>query len=136
VYGWDELLGTECIDPFVSAWEQEFTVIDCAAPHAAQLVQRGRFVDEQPAVFPGVEALQARMNLLCTGTRSIDYSVAKTYLDIQFSASFAANDQEWINGQRDYFCFVTRSSGEPFTTSVAKPDTPAPVIPTRPEPEP
>jgi hypothetical protein len=136
VYEWDELLGTECVEPFVSAWEQEFTVIDCASPHTAQLVHRGIFADEQPTAYPGVEALQARMNLLCTSSRNVDYSVAKTYKDIQFSASFAANEAEWIGGHRDYFCFVTRSGGEPFTNSVAKPDAPAPVIPTRPEPEP
>ena len=136
LHDWDELLGTECLEPFVSAWEEEFSVIDCSAPFSAQLVHRGTFTDSQLEPYPGFDVLQARMNLLCTSPSNINYSVAVQFTDIQFAASFAVDQQEWIEGHRDYFCFVTRASGEPFATSIALPDTPTPIVPTRPEPEP
>jgi hypothetical protein len=136
VYEWDELLGTECVEPFVSAWEEEFTVVDCATPFSAQLVHRGMFTDSQLDAYPGFDVVQARMNLLCTSPSYINYSVAAQFTDIQFSASFAANEQEWVDGHRDFFCFVNRSGGEAFTLGIAMPDAPAPIIPTRPEPEP
>lgn len=136
VHQWDDLLGTECIDPFTSAWDEEFTVVDCTTPHAAQLVYRGRFDDPKLAEFPGVEALQSRMSLLCTLPTAIDYAAASQFGDIQFAASHAANEEDWVAGNRNYFCFVTRSTGEPLATSVALPDVPTPVIPVEPAPEP
>jgi hypothetical protein len=136
VYRWDELLGTECVDPYTSAWEQEFTVVDCAAPHPAQLVFRGEFTDSVIQPYPGVTELQARMNLLCTAATNIDYPAAKAYGDIQFSASFAGDENEWIAGSRGFFCFVNRSGGEPLAGSVAMPDAPTPWVKVVPEPEP
>ena len=135
-YGWDDLLGTECVEPWGSAWDQEFTVVDCGEPHAAQLVYRGTFEDSALAAYPGVDELQSRMNLLCASRDNIDYSAAKKYDDIQLSASFAASESDWVEGNHDYFCFVSRSSGEQLTTNVAMPDRPAPVVPVVVEPEP
>ena len=40
VHKWDTLFGGECLQPYASPWDEEFTVADCAAPHAAQLVYR------------------------------------------------------------------------------------------------
>jgi len=136
VHAWDELLGTECIDPFTTAWDEEFTVVECAAPHAAQLVFRGQFDDPKATEFPGVAALQSRMSLLCTLPTAIDYAAASQYGDIQFSASHAANEEDWMAGNRSYFCFVTRSTGEPLATGIALPDVATPVIPVEPAPEP
>jgi len=136
VYRWDELLGTECVDPYTSAWEQDFTVVDCAEPHPAQLVFRGEFTDSVIQPYPGVTELQARMNLLCTAATNIDYPAAQAYGDIQFSASFAGDENEWNAGSRTFFCFVNRSGGEPLTTSVAMPDAPTPWLAVVPEPEP
>lgn len=135
-YGWSELLGTECIDPWVSPWEQNFTVVDCGQAHGAQLVFRGTFEDSVLDPYPGVEELQSRVNLLCASAENIDYTAAKAFSDIQLSASFAASEGDWVAGQRDYFCFVSRSSSEPLTANVAMPDRPAPVIPVTVEPEP
>jgi hypothetical protein len=120
-HAWDELLGTECIDPYSSAWEETFTVVDCAQPHAAQLVYRGIFADEAFAPYPGVDQLQSRINLLCTSPTSVNYAAASQLADIQVAASFAATEEDWAAGQRDYYCFVSRSSGEPMTGSVANP---------------
>ena len=132
-YGWDDLLGTECVEPWGSAWDQDFTVVDCGEPHSAQLVYRGTFSDSAIDPYPRVEVLQSRMNLLCASSKNIDYSAAKEFDDIQLSSSFAASESDWVAGQHDYFCFVSRSSGEQLTTNVAMPDRAAPVVV---EPEP
>jgi len=136
VYRWDELLGTECVDPYTNAWEKEYTVVDCAAPHAAQMVYRGRFDDSAIDPFPGVETLQARMNLLCASPENVDYAAASQFSDIQVAASFAGTEDDWKSGNRNYFCFVNRSSGEPLTGSVSTAPRAPVVIPVTPAPEP
>ncbi len=121
VHSWDELLGTECIDPYTSAWENSYTVVDCAAPHAAQMVFHGIFTDESYAVYPGADVLQSRVGLLCTKSSVIDYAAAKAYKDIQIAESYPATADQWIAGNRSFYCFVSRSSGEALTATVAKP---------------
>ena len=133
---WKQLLGTECLEPFVSAWETDYTVVDCATPHGGQLVYRGRFDDSAVDAYPGVEALQARMNLLCSSPENIDYAAASQFDDIQISSSFAGTEADWTSGNRNYFCFVNRSSGEPLTGSVAMPARAPVVIPVVPSQEP
>ena len=122
---WDELLGGECLKPWESAWQDTYTVVDCATPHPAQLVFRGRFDDAAGVAYPGVEELQKRINLLCTPTSVIDYSKAGMLSDIQVLASFAATADDWNDGNRTFFCFVNRSSGQDLTESVAVPQVPA-----------
>ncbi|GAB3604750.1 hypothetical protein GCM10027413_01590 [Conyzicola nivalis] len=136
VHEWKDLLGTECLDPFVSAWESEYTVVDCAAPHGGQLVYRGRFDDSALDAFPGLEPLQARMNLLCSSPENIDYAAASEFDDIQISSSFAGTEEDWASGNRNYFCFVSRSSGDPLTMGVAMPPRAPAVIPVVPSQEP
>lgn len=127
---WDELLGGECLDPFESAWQDEYVVMPCTAPHAAQHVFRGVFDDPSGTVYPGLDELQSRINLLCTSPTVIDFAVAGTVLDLQVTASFAVDAEQWDDGDRDYFCFVDRAAGEPLTGSLAVPlavpATPAP----------
>jgi hypothetical protein len=118
-HSWSDLLGTECVDPYESAWAESYTVVDCAAPHAAQMVFRGIFDDETYAAYPGAEALQSRVNLLCTPASVIDYAAAKAYSDIQIAASYPATAEQWDAGNRNFYCFVNRSSGEPLTETVA-----------------
>ena len=140
-YTWDRLLGGECLDPFTSPWVEKFTVVDCGAPHPAQMVARGVFAETPPAAtdpsaqatpavggpasaYPGVEALQAQINLLCTTPGVIDFAAAGAYSDIQVLGSYPATAKQWADGERSYFCFVTRSSGEPITGSLAVPKAP------------
>jgi hypothetical protein len=136
VHEWSDLRGGECLDPFTSVWAEKFTVVDCTTPHAAQMVFRGTFpataaipstatpaptTTPDPDGYPGLAALQAQINLLCTAPGVIDLAVAGAYSDIQFQAAYAADAAEWKSGQHDYFCFVSRSSGQPLTNSVATP---------------
>lgn len=128
-YAWNALLGGECLEPFESAWQTTYVVVDCGAPHAGQLVDRGTLDDPAATPYPGVEALQARVVPLCSAPTVIDYAAAASMVDIEISASFAPDAAMWDAGQRDYFCFVHRTGAEPFTTSLAQPQvepTPAP----------
>ena len=120
-YQWDELLGGECLGAFESAWQDRYTVVDCATPHPAQMVYRGVFADEAAAAYPGIEELQKRINLLCTAPTIIDYAAAGAVQDIQVAASFAVDEADWNAGNRTYFCFANRAGGEPLTVSIAVP---------------
>lgn len=116
---WSDLRGGECVDPYPSPFEVRYTVVDCAAPHPAQMVFRGTFPGDSAAAYPGLEALQSQLNLLCTAPGVINLATAGAYNDIQFQASYAATAEEWMAGQHDYFCFVNRAGGDPITGSVA-----------------
>jgi hypothetical protein len=130
VHPWDALLGGECLDPYTSPWAEKFPVVDCAKPHPAQMVFRGTFDTTADPSFPGVEKLQAEISLLCAAPGVINLAAAGAYSDAQLQGSYAVNEDEWAQGEHDYFCFVSRSSGQPLTGSVAvprqAPATPAP----------
>jgi hypothetical protein len=120
-YAWDALGGGECVDPYVSPWEREFTVVECGQPHPAQVVARGSFSGDAAAAYPGEQTLTAQLNLLCTAPEVLDRGAAGQYADLQFQASYPAGEQQWVAGDRGYFCFVSRSSGEALTGSLAVP---------------
>ncbi|WP_353807916.1 septum formation family protein [Agromyces sp. SYSU T00194] len=119
-HDWDTLFGTECIDPFSSPWAEEFTVVDCANPHAAQLVYRGT-LGEIDTPFPGEAELAASMAERCTRAGIIDLSTVAGMEDLQVQASFPVTEEQWTAGQRAYYCFASRSGGEPLTGSIAGP---------------
>jgi len=139
-YEWDELLGGECLEPYADAWQDDYTVVDCAEAHGGQMVYRAWFpplvVDpENPQVgkpgdpFPGVDALQAQISLLCSAPGVVDLAAAGGYSDIQVQGSYPVTREQW-DEDPSYYCFVSRSSGEPLTGSVAIPRTAAePVAP-------
>jgi hypothetical protein len=133
VYRWDELLGGECVDPYIDPWQDEFTVVDCADPHPAQMVFRGVFPETVGAIgpveYPGAEALQAQISLLCSAPGVVDLAAAGVYTDAQVRGSYPITAEQWAEDP-SYYCFVDRSSGESITGSVAVPP------PAEPEPEP
>jgi hypothetical protein len=118
---WDELGGGECLQPYVSPWAEEFTVVDCAAQHAAQLVYRGVYPGGAATPFPGETALAAQINLLCSTPGVIDMTVAAGYPDLQLQGSYPVTEEQWVSGPRNYFCFVSRSTGALLSASVAGP---------------
>jgi hypothetical protein len=137
-YDWDELLGGECLEPYdvtTGAWAEEYTVVDCAVPHSAQMVYRAWFPpepadpedpDAEPVwgAYPGAEALQAQISLLCSAPGVVDLAAAGAYSDAQIQGSYPMTEEQWETDP-SYYCFVSRSSGEPLTTSVAIPRVPA-----------
>lgn len=118
VHAWDTLFGGECLEPFSGAWAEEFTVVDCAAPHAAQLVYRGLLADDAAAPFPGEAELASRMNLLCTAPGVIDVAAATGVNDLQVQGAYPVTEEQWAEGERTYYCFVNRAGGEPLTGSL------------------
>jgi hypothetical protein len=120
-YRWDQLRGGECVDPFTSAWAQRFDVVDCNAQHGAQLVYRAPFTTDPAAVFPGEQAISSQINTLCSKPGVVDLQAASAYNDVQLVAAYPVNAAQWNTGQRDYYCFATRASGQPLTSSIAGP---------------
>ena len=105
--------------------------MQCSQPHSAQLVLKGTFPDTVDAEYPGVDALQKLAASLCTAPTVIDYAATADAHDIQILASFAADDQDWLDGNRTFYCFANRTGGAQFSTSIAVPQvaptaTPAP----------
>jgi hypothetical protein len=134
-YRWDELLGGECIDPYDSPFQDEYTVVECTVPHAAQMVRTGTIVPVAPVTgvfdpdaYPGEQALQEQTLGLCRAS-GIFSPAASAFTDAQITASYPT-EQQWTDGNRAYYCFVTRSSGEPLTADIALPQ----VAPTPAEP--
>jgi hypothetical protein len=126
VHHWSELQGGECLEPYESPWQDEYTVVPCTEPHGGQMVGRGQFAEIEGSSYPGLEDLASRINLLCSAPAVLDYAVARTVTDLQVAASFAADEEEWEEGNRSYSCFVSRAGGEPLTVSVGVPQ----VVPT------
>jgi hypothetical protein len=121
VHPWTELRGGECLDPFGSPWDETFTVVDCAAPHAAQLISRVSLNTDPASAYPGEAAITAQLNLACTAPSVLDFAAAGAYPDVQWQASYPVSEAQWAAGQREYSCFISRSSAEPLTGSVQVP---------------
>jgi hypothetical protein len=128
-YYWDRLQGGECLTPFTSPWEDSFTVVQCTQPHSAQLVLKGTFPDTVDTEYPGVDALQKLAASLCIAPTVIDYAATADANDIQILASFAADDQDWLDGNRTFYCFANRTGGAQFSTSIAIPQVAATATP-------
>ncbi|MCU1478198.1 MAG: hypothetical protein JWQ64_2891 [Subtercola sp.] len=118
-YEWSALRGGECISPFTSVWQQRFTVIDCAVPHAAQVMSRGTLGDDPAAVYPGQDAIKEQLNLLCQLPANFNPAILAAYPDVVWQADFPVSAAQWQSGLRDYYCFVSRSSSLPITGNFA-----------------
>jgi hypothetical protein len=113
---WNELAGGECLSPFSNAWAQTYTVVDCAAAHLAQLTARLEVTSDQ---WPGAEALATQAASRCQASEALDTAAAAAYGDVQVQGSYAPDQATWDQGNRFLSCFVTRSSGQPLTGSLA-----------------
>jgi hypothetical protein len=138
-YHWDALRGGECLDPYESPWQRDYTVVDCADPHAAQLVHRAE-LPPQPAptdgtefdedLYPGEDVLQAQAITLCRAP-GIFAPSASGLTDAVVQVGYPVTQEQWDAGTRDYFCFVTRTSGETFTGDIVVPPVAPPPPPAK-----
>ncbi|PPI05603.1 septum formation family protein [Rathayibacter sp. AY1B8] len=115
-WAWSALLGGECVEPFDSVWAEEFTVVDCAGAHSAQLVSAAELTD---AAFPGQDALAVTVSSLCQAQGVVDVAAAETYGDVQVAGAFPVTQEQWDAGERSYYCFVDRAGGGELTGSLA-----------------
>lgn len=117
--GWADLVGGECVDPYTSAWQNLYIVVDCAASHTGQLIARVPIEAGPAAPYPGEAAIVARAGLACQEPTVLDEAAAAVYADLKAQAGYPVSAEQWAGGQREYLCFVSRSSGEPLLGSVA-----------------
>lgn len=117
-HAWDTLGGGECIQPYTTPWAETFTVVECTAEHSAQMVYTNLVSADPAAPYPGADALAQQIDTLCTAGGVIDLSAAGGYPDLQVQGTFPATEAQWKSGQRSYYCFASRSSGQPLTNSV------------------
>ncbi|MFS0729248.1 septum formation family protein [Curtobacterium sp. 1P10AnD] len=113
---WTDLAGGECLSPFTNAWAQTFTVVDCSTPHAAQLTAR---LPVQADAYPGADALSAQAAEQCQTSAALDTAAAASVGDVQVQGAYAPDESTWQQGDRFISCFVTRSSGQELTGSLA-----------------
>ena len=115
-HSWRELAGGECLSPYTDAWADTYTVVDCAAPHQAQLTARGAIESE---TFPGADVLRTEVAAKCQDASTLDTAAASAYSDIQVQGSYPADQTSWDQGDRSWSCYVSRSSGAELTGSLA-----------------
>ncbi|MBG6238765.1 hypothetical protein IWX78_001737 [Mycetocola sp. CAN_C7] len=116
---WTALAGGECLDPYSTPWAETFTVVDCAAAHPAQMVFSAPVNTDPEATYPGEDAILAQINLWCSAPGVLDADAAGQYSDLQVQGTYPVSEEQWAAGERTYYCFVSRSSGEPLTGSLA-----------------
>ena len=64
--------------------------------------------------------MQAQVLAFCRSAGIFDPAAVSPLTDAVVQASYPT-EEAWTEGARDYFCFVTRSSGEPITGDLALP---------------
>lgn len=117
-YAWSELFGGECIDPFPGAWAEEFTVVSCDDPHAAQLVAVGDLSELEGSTYPGDDLISPLVSAECQKQGVLDLAVASVYPNMEVSFSHAANEDDWDAGNTAFYCFVNLADGSDITGSV------------------
>ena len=121
-YAWTELEGGECLTDYLGPWAEEFTVVDCADPHSAQLVALAPFDDQDPdAIYPGNEEMQRIVRSACRADGIVDLDAAGSIRDLQIAVSYPASGADYDDMPRLYSCFATRASGEAMTVDIAGP---------------
>ncbi|MGO2660218.1 septum formation family protein [Mycetocola reblochoni] len=112
VQPWTALNGGECLSDYTDPWQAEFTVVDCAQPHQAQLVAVGEITDDPAAAYPGEEELASQIGLWCAAPGTIRSDGEVPVSELQVQGSYPVNDDEWTaDGDRSYRCFVSRAEG-------------------------
>jgi len=112
VWEWSELRGGECLAAFPGAFAEEYEVVSCATPHAAQVVIAELLSRDPGARYPGETVVLEAAREVCDVYSVIDLDVAAGYPDLQLELSYPVDASQWEQGLRVAYCFVTRSSTE------------------------
>jgi len=107
----------DCLQTYDSKWADGYPVVDCSAPHIAQLLATGTLPQPAAAAFPGKDALDAQIGDLCEP--SLDWHwVAIWNEDVQLDLRYPDTDARWATGDRTYYCIVYTFSRHELTGSV------------------
>ena len=118
-WAWNDLYGGECIDPFPGAWAEDFTVVSCNDPHAAQLVAVGDLSEVTDGVFPGADSVAPKALEQCQKQGILNLGTAGAYPNMRVSVAYAPTQKQWDAGNTSYYCFVSLEDGSPITGTVA-----------------
>jgi hypothetical protein len=119
IHAWNALQGGECIQPFTSVWAASFTTVDCGSPHAGQLLLKGTLPDAAGSTYPSATSLQAEVTPLCSATTVLNYAAAAAVTDAQIGFSYPATKADWSKGDRTFYCFISRTSGDALPGNLA-----------------
>lgn len=105
-----------CLQTYDSKWADAFPVVDCSAPHIAQLLATGALPQSAGAAFPGTDALDAQVTDLCSP--HLDWHwVAIWGEDVFTDLRYPDTAAKWATGDRTYYCFVFTYSRHELTGS-------------------
>ncbi|WP_158270312.1 hypothetical protein [Mycetocola zhujimingii] len=116
---WNALLGGECLEPYTTPWAEKFAVVDCATAHAAQMVFTAPVTSDPAAAYPGEAEIAAEISLWCSAPGVLDSAAAGAYSDLQVQGTYPVSAEQWAEGERNYYCFISRSTGEALTGTLA-----------------
>lgn len=127
VWSWDELNGGECLDDYDDAnpltndaFQDSYTVVDCADPHEAQLVRVGDLrTDAGIPIYPGDSAVGPVAMGECFATGIIKASAYATYPTLSSDVRYPTSQTQWNKGDTFYYCFAHTNPVAPITGSVA-----------------
>lgn len=127
VWSWDELNGGECLanysdaNPLTNdAFQDSFTVVDCADPHEAQLVRVGDLrTDAGIPIYPGDSAVGPVAMGECFAPGVIKASAFAAYPSLSSDVRYPTSQTQWNKGDTFYYCFAHTNPISPITGSVA-----------------
>jgi hypothetical protein len=112
----DSLTPGECLQTYDSKWADGYPVVDCSAPHIAQLLAAGVLPQPTGASFPGTDALDTQVSNLCEPFLNWHW-VAIWNEDVQLDLRYPNTSERWAAGARSYYCFVYTFSRHELTGS-------------------
>lgn len=108
----------DCLQAYTSPWAGGYPVVDCAAPHLAQVLSTGILPQASGTPFPGATALRDQVNTLCSSPGLVDWDwVWNWNEDVVTDARYPSTSAEWASGARSYYCFLYTSSHQELTGS-------------------
>lgn len=114
----ESLATGDCLQVYPSPWADGYPVVDCAAPHIAQLLSKGVLPEPAGAAFPGTKALETQVTDLCGAPGLLNWDwVAVWNEDVQIDLRYPNTAAQWEAGARSYYCFVYTYSRHELTGS-------------------
>jgi hypothetical protein len=106
----------DCLQTYESKWAAGYPVVDCSAPHIAQLLASGTLAQAAGASFPGTAALDSQVSDLCEPFLNWHW-VAIWGEDVQLDLRYPDTSEKWATGDRSYYCIVYTFSRHELTGS-------------------
>lgn len=110
----------DCLQTYPSKSAAGYPVVDCASPHLAQLLSKGRLPQAADTAFPGASSLDTQVGDLCEQHLNWDW-VAVWNEDVQLDLRYPDSTTRWASGDRAYYCFVYTYSRHELTGSAVAP---------------